>query len=190
MRTAAAIVVLCLAAGAAQAQAPAKATAPAQAPVALSPPHTVRGVTVVATTDPPKLASSYPAEGASVPAGVLVIRLTFDQRMASDGWDVAGGPEGTAPPCVERPRLLGDGKSFVLLCTVLPKTHYAIALNSQGGEGFRNEGDYKAVQTTLAFTTGDEVGPVTVAQAMKAAALTNLDVPVIASPGPIGSLGH
>lgn len=184
MRTAVTALALCLAAGAAAAQ-PQK-PAPAETPK--FPPHTVSGVTIAAG-DPPRLVGSYPAAGATVPGGVLVIRMTFDEKMSPDGWDVTAAPGATAPACVERPRLLADGKSFVLLCTAAPKGHYEIALNAKG-QGFRNEGDREAEAATLAFSTGDAVGPVTVAQAMKAASLTDLDLPVEASPGAIGALGR
>jgi hypothetical protein len=143
------------------------------------PPKTVSGLTVVPLGgDPPKLAGSYPAQGATVAAGVLVLKITFDQKMAPDGFDIAAAPGGQAPACLKTPRLLNDEKSFVLLCTTAPDAHYAIALNGSGKGGFANLGDTRAAPATLEFATTKDVGPTDLAAAMKLEKLGELDEPI------------
>src|SRR4051812_17090871 len=93
------------------------AATPALAQTSSAPPTRLSGVTVVAPAPTlPALVSSYPADGKVVSAGVLILKLTFDQKMDPDGWDYGKGDE-AYPKCLDRPRLLPDQKTFVLLCT-------------------------------------------------------------------------
>jgi hypothetical protein len=149
-------------------------------PALVIPPKTVSGLTVVPVGgDPPKLASSFPAQGQTIEAGVLVLKLSFDQKMSPDGFDIAAAPGSDAPACVKTPRLLNDEKTFVLLCTVAPNARYAIALNSSSGKaGFASLGDTRAAATTLEFATGKTVGPTDLASAMKLEKLGELDEPI------------
>jgi hypothetical protein len=166
---------LSLAAGAAAGAPP----APAAPPVAPLPPKTVSPLTVYPLTDPPKLISSYPAAGETIAPGVLVVRLSFDQPMVEDSFDVTPGPDAAAPKCLKTPRRLNDEKSFVLLCTIAPNSRYALALNAGARGGFANLGGTRAEPATLAFSTNDsDRGPRSVPEAMKAAKLTELDMPI------------
>lgn len=152
---------------------------PAAPPIPPLPPKTVSPLTVFPLTDPPKLVSSYPAAGETIESGVLVVRLTFDQPMAEDAFDVEASPGAPAPNCLKTPRRLNDEKSFVLLCTTAPNSRYALAFNTAAGGGFANLGGTRAVATTLAFATNDsDRGPRSVPEAMKAAKLTDLDMPI------------
>jgi hypothetical protein len=167
---------LSLTAGATLAEPPAPVTPPA-------PPKTVSPLTVFPATEPPKVVSSWPAAGATIAWGVLVLRLTFDQPMAEDGFELGAGADGTGPKCLKTPRRLGDEKSFVLLCTTAPNTRYALSLNgggaaAKGGGGFANLGGTRAAPASLAFATSDTTGPQTLADAMKTAKLTELDMPI------------
>jgi hypothetical protein len=155
------------------------ASLPRPAPPAI-PPKTVSPLTVVPMGgDPPKLASSFPAQGQTIEAGVLVLKLVFDQKMAPDGFDIAAASGGQAPACVKTPRLLNDEKTFVLLCTTAPNAHYAIALNGASGTlGFANLGDTRAAPATLEFATSKDVGPTDLAAAMKLEKLGELDEPI------------
>jgi hypothetical protein len=159
--------------GAAAAEPPA-----AQAPPGI-PPKTVSPLTVYPKTDPPKVVSSYPAAGETIASGVLVVRITFDQPMAEDGFDVTAGAEGPEPNCLKTPRRLNDEKSFVLLCTTAPNSRYALALNAGTGGGFANLGGTRAASAELVFSTDDsDRGPRSVPEAMKAAKLSDLDMPI------------
>jgi hypothetical protein len=148
------------------------------------PPKTVAPLTVYALTDPPKLVSSYPAAGETIAPGVLVVRVTFDQPMAEDGFDFSPGAEGHAPKCLKTPRRLNDEKTFVLLCTIAPNSRYALALNAGAAadkekRGFANLGGARLAPVTLAFATNGMEGPQSVADAMKAAKLTDIDMPIL-----------
>ena len=71
-------IALILAADAARA-----ADAPSPAPPA-APPENLSGVDVAVPRDAPTVASTYPAQGASVAPGILVVKIDFDQRMPRD----------------------------------------------------------------------------------------------------------
>jgi hypothetical protein len=158
------------------------AASAAPPPAAPREPTEVAPVTVYPPTLPPKVVSSYPADGGSVSPGVLVLKLTFDQRMLKTGFDLAPVAGAEPPPCLKTPRLLDDGRTFVLLCTLLPGRSYALALNSAGAGGFTNVAERRATTHALAFTTTAGEPVRSLEEAMKLESLTNLDVPVQESP--------
>jgi hypothetical protein len=112
-----------------------------------------------------------------------VLRITFDQKMAEDGFAFAAAQGGRMPDCLKTPRLLNDEKTFVLLCTTAPGSSYALAFNAvpQGG-GFANIGGTRAAPAALAFATNDDDGPRDLDDALKAAKLTRADVPIATQP--------
>jgi len=150
------------------------AAAPAVAP---QPPHTVSSLTVYPKTDPPKIVSAFPAEGQVLAPGVTVIRITFDQPMLP-GFDISPGPGSAALDCLKTPRLLNDGKSFVLLCTTAPNSAYTLAFNARAKGGFETPGEVRAAPATLSFATNKDDGPRNLAEAMKVAKLGDLDSPI------------
>jgi hypothetical protein len=156
--------------------------APAPPPAAALPPKTVAPVTVTPHTDPPKIVSSFPAEGQVIAPGALVLRVTFDQKMEEDGFAFAAGPSGQMPDCLKTPRLLADGKTFVLLCTTAPKTAYSLGFNAAPQGGFANIGGIRAEPAKLAFATNDDDGPRNLDDALKIAKLTRADVPIATQP--------
>lgn len=145
------------------------------------PPTEVSPVTISPLADAPKLSASFPAEGAAVSPGALVLKLTFDQKMAPDAFAVGAG-EGQAPACLKTPRLLADEKTFVLLCSTRGGASYDIALNAAGEGGFTNIGGQRAETARLRFTTTTAAPVRTMEEAMKMAGLTGLDVPVQEQP--------
>lgn len=156
---------------------------PPTPPIPPRPPHEVQGLTVSPVTAPPRLAESFPAEGQAIAPGVLVLKLTFDQKMLAGGFDITAAPNGEAPTCLKTPRLLNDEKTFVLLCTTAPGKSYALALNAGGQEGFANIGRTRAAPATLTFstTTADPVRKLD--EAMKVANLDpRLDIPIETAP--------
>ena len=171
------IAVLALA-GAAQAQPSRSAAAKAPAP---DTPVVVAGVAVIAT-DPPQVVATFPASDAEVAPGVLVLKIVFDQTMTPDSWNYAKTAAGDYPSCLGTPRLLADGKTFVLLCTAAAGKRYGVAINmvepGDEAKAFVNAGDRRSPPFELAFSTriGDPVR--TVKDAMKAAGLGGLDMPV------------
>jgi hypothetical protein len=161
--------------GASAAPAPAQPAAP---PAAAAAGNTVSPLTVFPTTDPPKVVSSWPAAGATVAWGVMVVRVTFDQPMAENSFDLAAGADGAAPKCLKTPRRLNDEKSFVLLCTTAPNSRYSLALNGGAKGGFANLGGTRAAPSDLAFATNGTEGPRDLQDAMKAAKLGGDDGPI------------
>lgn len=156
----------------------AAATTPAFAQTA-STPTRLSGVTVVAPAPTlPKVVSTFPEEGKSVAPGALILKVTFDQKMDPGGWDFGKGMD-AYPDCLARPRLEPDQKTFVLLCTVGPKSRFSIALNSSSQGAFENEAGQKATPATFNFTTDDEKSLASIAEAMKAAGLKADEGPVM-----------
>lgn len=146
------------------------------------PPKEVSGLTVYARTDPPKVTASYPAAGQALPAGVLILTVTFDQRMLETGFDIGSAAGGETPQCLKTPRLLEDGKTFVLLCTVEPRKTYSVAFNAKPQGGFANVAEHRAEPSTLTFTTTDGEGPRSIGEAMKAQKLRPVDMPIEVDP--------
>ena len=138
------------------------------------------GVTVMAPapTTLPKVVSTFPEEGKSVAPGALILKITFDQKMNPDGWDFGKGAD-AYPDCLARPRLEPDEKTFVLLCTAGPKSHFSITVNSSSQGGFENGAGQKATPAAFDFTTDDEKSLGTIADAMKAAGLKADEGPVM-----------
>ncbi|HEX3700909.1 MAG TPA: hypothetical protein VHV27_09580 [Phenylobacterium sp.] len=158
--------------------------APPSARPAPQPPTTVSPLTVYPKTDPPRIVSSFPAAGAVVAPGVLVLKITFDQKMLETGFDVRAAAGGQMPDCLKTPRLLNDDKTFVLLCTTAPDAAYSLSFNAAPQGGFENVGETRAAPATLAFTTNKSDGPTNLADAMKVAKLTDVDGPIAVSQFP------
>lgn len=147
-------------------------------PPVQSPPTEVAPVTVYPKTDAPKITASYPAAGASIVAGVMVLSLTFDQPMIPTRYEITPAAGGETPDCLKVPRLLNDNKTFVLLCTALPGKTYSFAFNAGDKGGFANLGETRAAPASLSFTTTAGEGPQTIKAAMKAANLGDIDMPI------------
>lgn len=172
MRTVAPILIATVALAGAAAAAP-----PAAAPPL--PPTTVSPLTVYPKTEAPKVTHSYPAAGQAIAPGILVLSVTFDQPMLRTGFDLSPAPGAEPLACLKTPRLLDDKKTFVLLCTSEPGKTYKLALNGAAQGGFQNETEHRAEPATLSFTTTTDVnGPQDIHQAMKAASLREIDMPI------------
>lgn len=154
------------------AAAPGAATAPVPPPA----PHPKIGEVMVVGGPRPKVVASYPADGGEAPGGVLVIKIIFDQPMTPEGWSFSRAEGGDFPNCLERPRLLADQRTFVLLCTVAGHTRYAIDINAPAD--FASVGGRSAKAARLGFTTGDN-GPVNVHDALVKAGLSDADEPIM-----------
>ncbi len=144
-----------------------------------SPTH-VTGV-VIDGGPAPRLASSFPADGSTVPAGVLVLKVVFDQAMTADGWSYQKAADAAFPNCLGRPRLLNDQRTFVLLCTITPQTTYGIAINA--ATGFKNANGRSAQAAMVHFTAG-EPGVFYLQDALTQAGLAASDGPIMRWPDP------
>jgi hypothetical protein len=177
------IAVLAAAAPAAQ-PLPPPAAAPAAKDAASGTP--VKEVVVVAGTGP-KVVGSFPADGAEVPAGVLVLKVVFDQPMAPDAWSYGPAESRPLPDCLERPRLLADRRTTVLLCSVVAHTNYAVQINPT--PQFKSADGRAAKPAVLHFATGD-VGVRSLHDALSQADLSDADDPVMRWRDPGGGISH
>jgi hypothetical protein len=110
---------------------------------------------VVVTGGPaPKLISSFPADGATVAAGVIALTLKFD-RPLSDKLNILTLSAASAPPCLAQPRELDDGKTLVVLCATGPGKAYEIALGP--GSGIAGVGDRSIQPVDLHFATNETI---------------------------------
>jgi len=146
-------------------------------------PTAVSPVMVMPPTNPPKVASSYPAEGQAIAPGVLILKVTFDQKMTAKGWNYAAAPpsdSGVAdkPDCVATPRLLKDDKTFVLLCRVVSGKTYKVALNASGPNRFANQAEKPAETHVLSFQVVKGEPVTTIPRAMLAAGLKLDETPI------------
>lgn len=135
------------------------------------------GIEVIAPHGVPKVVGTYPMAGAAVAPGNVVLMVRFDHRMTPGAWNY-GPPAGLA--CLEKPRLLKDEKTFVLLCTAGFNESFSLTLNSEG-KGFADLASTGAERFTLAFTTTGADPTLTVDDALKAAGLASVDSPILTS---------
>lgn len=181
MRAPVLTLMLCLAAGPVLAQTP-HAKPPGQAADEATP---VSPVTVMPPSLKPKVTATWPAAGQAVAPGVLVLKVVFDQQMTPRDFAYGLGAGADALECLKTPRLLNDAKTFVLLCTTLPGKTYTITLNNNPGvgqTGFSNLGENRAGPSELTFTTQTGEPVTKLRDAIKAAGLGDLDVPVEEAP--------
>jgi hypothetical protein len=165
MKLAAPLLTFALLAGPALAQAPATGSA------------TVAGVEVQAVP-PPAIVGSYPAQGATIAPGTLVLKIAFDQRMAADAWSYSKLADSEDPQCLGTPRLLNDEKTFVLLCSVLPGKAYGVGINLTPGKAFVDRGGRRPPPLELRFKASSGEPVHTLKAAMTNAGLGDLDVPI------------
>jgi hypothetical protein len=157
-------------------------SAPAQPPTpSVTSPKTVPSGTpvkeVVVVSGPgPKVVGSFPTEGAQVSAGVLVLKVVFDQSMAPDSWSYGPAESRALPVCLDRPRLLADKRTTVLLCSVAAHTDYAVQINPT--PQFASADGRSATPAVLRFATGD-VGVRSLHDALTQADLTDADDPIM-----------
>jgi hypothetical protein len=131
--------------------------------------ESVPSVTVTATPETPHVQSTFPAQGARVPPGLVVLRVTYDVHMRPDGWAYAeAGAPAAYPDCAKAPRLLDDKRSFVLICRTLPGKAYAVWFNRPPLVDFASMSRRPATPYELKFATTEDEPVRTLADAMKA----------------------
>jgi hypothetical protein len=144
-------------------------------PARTQPVKQVEGVVVVAGPGP-IVQSTYPTSGASVPAGVVILKIVFDQPMAPDAWAYGPSAEGDFPKCLANPRLLNDQRTYALLCSLPPNRPFALVIN--GTPRFESAYGRTAKPYTLKFATTDANTP-SVHEALLQAGLTDSDQPIM-----------
>ncbi len=147
-----------------------------------SPPTPVEGVTVTAPRgDAPTVASAWPAQGAAVAGGTMVLKTTFSQPMSASGWRYVPVEGAAFPRCLDRPRLLADGRTFVLMCVTTADGSWGVRLQGPGGgePGFVAAGGKPLATYDLKFTTTGDRPVASLADAMTAASLSDDQSPIM-----------
>jgi hypothetical protein len=119
--------------------------------------------------DRPKVVSSYPAKGAVVPPGLLIVRVTFNQPMACDGGFVRDPPLENPCPGEGREMLLSyDRKTVRTVCIVAPNTRYGLAMSRDpvDGASFLGLSGLPSLPYRLDFTTSAEPVVASVCEAL------------------------
>jgi hypothetical protein len=142
---------------------------------------------LVAGGPAPVVSATYPADGAAISGGLLILKVTFDRPMNPDEWDYGPLAGVEFPKCLGQPRLLNDHRTFVLLCSVNAHASYAVQINAP--TGFRSQAGRAAKPTVVKFSTGD-VGPNALHDALKEAGLTDEDDPIMAGQDPGKGVSH
>jgi len=137
--------------------------------------HEVQGLTVVPGPGP-VVKSTYPAAGASVPGGVVILTLVFDQPMTPDAWAYSRSAGADVPDCLSKPRLLADQRTFVLLCTAAANHAYAVDINAV--PRFASTLGRSAQPYTLRFSTTADVTRA-LHDALSLAGLDDVDDPIM-----------
>ena len=97
----------------------------------------------------PKVVGVFPANGAVVRPGIVVVRVTFDRPMSCDA--SFAGNSNLPNPCPGAWReafLSQDGRSFRTVCEVAADTRYRMVLHS-----FRSANNVMASPYTVTFST-------------------------------------
>lgn len=151
----------------------APATPPAQTPAKAG---TSVSAVVVAAGPAPKVVVSFPADHAEIPGGILIVKVVFDQPMAADAWSYGRAEDKAFPACLDRPRLLADLRTSVLLCSAAANTDYAMAINPV--PRFASANGRSAAPIVLHFRTAG-VGVRTLHDALDQAGLSDADDPIM-----------
>lgn len=72
--------------------------------------------------EPPRLLSSYPANGSTVRGGIVILRLTFDRPMTCEGLlNHIEQYENPCPAPLNSPMVSRDRRTFLTVCTPHPR---------------------------------------------------------------------
>ena len=143
----------------------------------------VEGVEIALPRDP-KVVATFPADGAVIPGGTVVLKIVFDQAMTPEAWSYGHSDAGTFPDCLARPRLLKDRRTFVLLCSLPPKGGYALGVNI--APGFVSTAGREAKPFLLHFSTS-EARTSALTAALANAGVTDGDAPIMDWNGAAGA---
>jgi hypothetical protein len=102
-------------------------------------------------TTPPRVVETYPAAGAVVPAGKLVLKVTFDRPMRAS-WSFVNRDAASAPRCDGKPVQSADGRSFSMTCTVEARRRYWMGFNSANFQKFVSAEGVPAISTGVGFS--------------------------------------
>jgi len=114
------------------------------------------GESVRVATLPPVVVQTVPAAGdTAVDPGLTEIRVTFSKKMQTrQMWSWVMLSRETFPEITGEIRFLPDGRTCVAPVRLMPGKTYAIWLNSEKFDAFRDTGNRPAIPYLLAFETG------------------------------------
>ncbi|MEH3121827.1 MAG: LuxR C-terminal-related transcriptional regulator [Sphingomonas phyllosphaerae] len=102
----------------------------------------------------PRVVSTYPAPGATVPPGPLRLRVTFDRPMRVQSYSFVRRSAETYPDCgANQPVQSADGRSFTMMCRVQAGGHYEVWFNDPPYLNFADRSGVVAVPFGLRFAT-------------------------------------
>lgn len=109
----------------------------------------------LARAERPRVVSSFPARGAEVRPGLLVVRVTFDQPMACAGSFDAAPPLPNPCPGASRQMLLSyDRRTVRTVCAVEPGSQYGLSFGQDpNAETFLGLAGLPAAPSKIVFTT-------------------------------------
>lgn len=103
---------------------------------------------------PPEVVTTYPADGAAVPAGDFELKVTFNQPMAANSFSFVQVSRATFPTCDGKPKQSADGRSFTMKCTAKPSGRYELWFNRPPYMNFKaKDGLLPATPKRLQFRT-------------------------------------
>ncbi len=103
---------------------------------------------------PPVVVATVPESGATgIDPALTELRVTFSEPMCDGNWSWTKWGEDNFPELTGRPRFLGDQRTCVLPVRLRPGQVYAIWLNSESHQDFRDCEGQSAVPYLLIFET-------------------------------------
>ena len=102
----------------------------------------------------PKVVSTYPADGAVVRPGILVVRVTFDQSMSCQGFFAAGLRLPSPCPDDHQAWVLSyDRRTIRTVCHVNARTDYGLFISDRPGAIFVSLAGKPAPPYAFRFTS-------------------------------------
>jgi len=103
---------------------------------------------------PPVIVHTMPESGAAgVDPALSEIRITFSEPMRGGGWSWAKWDDGSFPIMTGQARFLEDERTCVLPVRLQPGKVYALWLNSEHHQNFKNRSGQSAIPYLLIFET-------------------------------------
>jgi RNA polymerase sigma-70 factor (ECF subfamily) len=113
-----------------------------------------RGDDVTLESVPPVVVKTVPTAGAAdVDPKLTEIKVTFSKDMTDDSWSWAQLSEESFPKATGKPKYQADKRTCVLPVTLEPGKTYAIWINSEKFDNFKDADGKPAVPYLLTFKT-------------------------------------
>lgn len=118
------------------------------------PSHLARPAEITLESVPPVVVKTVPQAGSSdVDPKTTEIRVTFSKAMQDKSWSWVQLSEETFPGMNDKPKYLDDQRTCVLPVKLKPGKTYAIWLNTEDFQNFKDANGQAAVPYLLVFQT-------------------------------------